>query len=223
MNRTIDLQPDQSVSFRQRGDCYYALKDYQAAIADYTQALELQPDNDIYYQLRGLTHHALRRFAKATEDLSRAIDIDPQNTLHYYWRSLVVVNMQEYDFALADMNRSQELDSADPLTQAFCACWRGVIYALKGQGDDSRREIEQAEMASHQVEDADQKQRVQAVLALWKGDTELARKRYQIVIGKEPKPHLLFSPSLYLHQLARLFPAREDIQEMVIWFEAQFT
>jgi tetratricopeptide (TPR) repeat protein len=219
--KAISMQPDQGVNYRQRADSYYALDEFPAALADYTSALQREPNNAIYYQLRGLLYHTISDFSAALADLNHALILQPENTLHYYWRSLILLSIGRYPDALADMQRSEVLDSGDALTQSYCAFWCGVIHQLLGQPEASHRELARAANVIPNIKELHQQWRSRAVLELFQGQVEQARECYTQVLNNNRKRHSLFSPRLYLRQLARLFPERKDIREMSAWFESR--
>ena len=66
-SQTIELQPDNYVYLRTRGDIYFELGNYNQAIADYSRLIELQPTDDLGYNLRGKAHQA-----KGDADLAKA-------------------------------------------------------------------------------------------------------------------------------------------------------
>jgi hypothetical protein len=113
------------------------------------------------------------------------------------------------------------LDTDDSFTVAFCAFWRGVGCRLKGDEANVQHELAQLASLIPQVTDPNQQRRLQALLALFEGQTDAAREHYAQIVRDNPKIHQLFSPRLYLRLLRRLFPAREDIHALGVWFEAQ--
>ncbi|MDW8328223.1 MAG: tetratricopeptide repeat protein, partial [Anaerolineales bacterium] len=92
----------QAQARRLLGRAYYRLKDYPAALADFSRAVELQPDNGYNYQWRGSTHYELKDYAAALADFSRAIELQPDNGYNYRWRGLTHYELKDYAAALAD-------------------------------------------------------------------------------------------------------------------------
>ena len=52
----IARQPDDGMVYFGRGLAYYDKKEYERAIADFTQAIELKPDFATAYSIRGLAY-----------------------------------------------------------------------------------------------------------------------------------------------------------------------
>jgi tetratricopeptide (TPR) repeat protein len=97
--------------YKNRGNVYYGLKEYQKAMADYNRAIELDPNFAVAYSNRGLVYqNDLKEYQKAMADYNRAIELDPNFALAYNRRGLVYYDLKEYQKAMADYNRAIELD-----------------------------------------------------------------------------------------------------------------
>ena len=72
MNKAIDLAPDFSYTYYNRGNVLSGLKDYRAAIASYDEAIALEPNLAEAYYNRGLTYIFLGDNARGVADLSKA-------------------------------------------------------------------------------------------------------------------------------------------------------
>ena len=109
LNRAIQLKPDYSEAYGNRGFLYFTAKDYSAAIADFNKAVELDPTNAQNYIYRSLYW---RQVAKDNErglaDLNKAIELEPTNAHAYLNRA------NFYEHTLKDFARA-----ADDYTQAI--------------------------------------------------------------------------------------------------------
>lgn len=56
-----------------RGEAYYQSGDYEAALADFNQALRLRPNDPFAYAGRGVVLKALGRYEEALQDFERAV------------------------------------------------------------------------------------------------------------------------------------------------------
>jgi tetratricopeptide (TPR) repeat protein len=56
------------------------MKDYNKAIADYTQAIRLEPNIAIFYNQRGIVYYSTGDYNKAIADIETAIQLEPNNT-----------------------------------------------------------------------------------------------------------------------------------------------
>ncbi len=101
MNRIAELEPNDAFNFKKRGDYYFAMKKYDAALADYCKAVEFEPEitfmnhHDSFeptltqhriigctksrnYEKRGHLYFELGNYKKAIADYNKVI------SKHYY-------------------------------------------------------------------------------------------------------------------------------------------
>ncbi len=62
-------------AYYNRGCCHFDIKDYEAAIADFSQAIQIDPNQVIAYTARGNAHLALGNTTKAELDFQKAMGI----------------------------------------------------------------------------------------------------------------------------------------------------
>jgi len=105
---------------------------FQAEIADYTDAIRLDPNNAEYYSSRALTWQFLGQSQNAIADLSHAMHLDPKNELIYYPdRARCWKHEKEYDKAIADLDAAISLLPDNP----YCYTERAEIWVAKGRYD----------------------------------------------------------------------------------------
>lgn len=130
--QTIQLDPQYSGNYNDRGIAYENNGEYDKAIADYTQAIQLDPQySAIYYINRGGTYLKKNENDKAIEDFTRTIQLAPNFGNAYYARGVAYGNNGEYDKAIADYTQSIQLDPK--FMDAYYN--RGLIYEDKGEND----------------------------------------------------------------------------------------
>jgi tetratricopeptide (TPR) repeat protein len=79
LNRAIDLNPTFPKPYFNRGDIYAQLHDYEAAIADYSEAIRLGHYNQAgLYSARGLARSRIGDTAGAIDDSRKAIELAQQ-------------------------------------------------------------------------------------------------------------------------------------------------
>ena len=73
-SKIIELSPSEN-AYSDRGDIYKKLKDYDAALADYNQALRFDPNNKFLYVSLALAYDDLKDYGKAIECYTKTIFI----------------------------------------------------------------------------------------------------------------------------------------------------
>ena len=66
------------VAYRNQGEVYSDLQDYEGAIKYYDRAIELDSEDVLVYNLRGNAYYYLKEYPKAIADYSRMIELDPE-------------------------------------------------------------------------------------------------------------------------------------------------
>ena len=109
-NKSIDLDPNNSYAYNNRGLTKNNLEQYFDAVKDYDKAIELEPNNSVIYYNRGLAKTHLWQYEEAIEDYNKAIELDNNNSTAYYNRGLVKSYLGQYKEAIEDYNKTIELD-----------------------------------------------------------------------------------------------------------------
>ena len=115
-------------------------RDWDSAIACYTQAIQLVPDDisdhdrvrpniAIGYSSRGLAYNAKKEYDKAIEDFTEAIRIDAAAD-SYKWRGEAYTVKKEYDKAIADFTEAIQMSP-----RAGAELYLGRARAYSGKGD----------------------------------------------------------------------------------------
>ncbi|MEI0566034.1 tetratricopeptide repeat protein [Brachyspira pulli] len=109
-NKSIDLDPNNSYAYNNRGLAKNNLEQYFNALKDYDKAIELDPNNSVIYYNRGVAKTHLWQYEEAIEDYNKAIELDHNNSTAYYNRGLVKSYLGQYKEAIEDYNKTIELD-----------------------------------------------------------------------------------------------------------------
>lgn len=117
LTKAIELRPDNSDLYYNRGNAKWLLKDYFGGLMDMEKAIELNPKFSYAYCIRGNCNNALKKTKAAFSDFSNAIELDPYNKFAYYNRGIIYY----YDFnkkekACMDWSRAGELGYTDAYT-----------------------------------------------------------------------------------------------------------
>ncbi len=71
-NKSIELNPNSSETYRNRGHPFFYKKDYAAAIENFSKAIELESNFSEAYYCRGVTYERIGNFEKANADFKKA-------------------------------------------------------------------------------------------------------------------------------------------------------
>lgn len=72
LDRTIELAPDFEYAYYNRGNIFFNMTEYTAALIDYTKAIDINKDFAEAYYNRGITNIQLGNIQQAVSDLSKA-------------------------------------------------------------------------------------------------------------------------------------------------------
>ncbi len=85
-------------------------KDYDGAIAEFTQAVESNPKSEGAYWGRGTAYHIKGDYDRAIQDFNKAIELNPQYATAYNDRGDAWDRKGDDDRAIKDYNKAIELD-----------------------------------------------------------------------------------------------------------------
>jgi tetratricopeptide (TPR) repeat protein len=120
-------------AYNNRGNAYFAKKDYDRAIADYTEAIRLDPKYVLAYINRGSAYKAKGDYDDAIGDYTEATTIDPEDALAYSKRGNAYEARKNYDRAIADFTEALQLNPND--ANAFNSrCWNRTLADRDLQG-----------------------------------------------------------------------------------------
>jgi tetratricopeptide (TPR) repeat protein len=105
--------PKDGSLYRQRATALLRQGQYDAAIADCTQALYLNPDDALACNERGAAWTFKDRDDAAIADFTQALKLDPRLTAAYRNRAGCHFRNQDFEAAAADCSRAIELDAKD--------------------------------------------------------------------------------------------------------------
>jgi len=107
-DKAIELEPNNAETYFMRGDSQSRLKNFTAAIADFTKAEEMQPEEKIYKK-RGEVYLKNFEFAKAIEDFKKVLEFSTQNYSAYEGLAIAYANLKNKTLALENFNKFVEL------------------------------------------------------------------------------------------------------------------
>ena len=83
--------------------------DYEAAIADGTEAVRLDPHNPLAYTQRGSAYADKREYDRAVADFTEAIRLNAKNAEYFVNRAKAFDKLEEPDKAKVDRAKAKEL------------------------------------------------------------------------------------------------------------------
>jgi tetratricopeptide (TPR) repeat protein len=116
-----------------RGVIWSDQRDYDKAIADYTEAIRLDPGDEIAYTARGNAWRARKEYEKAIADYTEALRVNPRYALAFNNRGNAWWARKEYEKAIADYTEALRLDPKD-----------ARAYGNRGISWRAQKEIEKA-------------------------------------------------------------------------------
>ena len=121
----INLNPELTEAYNNRGLAYAGKGDFAAAIEDFNKTIDLDPEDARFYNNRGLAYRDKGDFAAAIEDFNKAINLNLELTEAYNNRGLAYADTGDFDKAIDDFNKAIELDPEDAVVynnrgNAYC-------------------------------------------------------------------------------------------------------
>ncbi|MBF0320398.1 MAG: tetratricopeptide repeat protein [Nitrospirae bacterium] len=100
--KSIGYAPD-AASFNNRGLAYLELKQYDNAVADFTEAIQASPKQYLYYMNRGIANSDRKHYTDAIADYRKAIGLNPSNVDHAYrvYANLAYAHYFNKDYKMA--------------------------------------------------------------------------------------------------------------------------
>jgi lipoprotein NlpI len=113
-----ELSPEnRAIVFSSRGLAWSDKKDYDRAIADYTEAIRLNPQDAQAFYNRGVAWHFKKDYDRAIADYTEAIRLNPQLVKVFNDRGVAWSDKKNYDRAIADYTEAIRLNPY--LTKVF--------------------------------------------------------------------------------------------------------
>ena len=138
--RVLELQPSDFGAYMRRGNAYLRLRDYPAAIADFSRCIELDPSRSGGWNNRALAYRLSGQLRAALLDADTLVERFPDDDCGYYQRADVLARLERYDEALADYARAVELEPNRPGAYSN----RALLYKHLGRIEEARADYRRA-------------------------------------------------------------------------------
>ena len=110
----LRARPNSPLIYERRAECYFAIQQYDQAVANYNCAIELG-DTGVYGN-RAAAYFELKQYGQAIADYNRAISLFPQDAGFYESRGDAYQKLRLYYQALADYAKAISLFRIEPDT-----------------------------------------------------------------------------------------------------------
>src|SRR5204863_2303799 len=98
-------------TFLERGGVHHANKEYDKAIAEYTEAIKHDPKLVDAYSARARAHQARGNGDRAIDDANAAIALDSKCAAAYYTKGLALhYNKKRFSMAIENLSKAIELN-----------------------------------------------------------------------------------------------------------------
>jgi tetratricopeptide (TPR) repeat protein len=120
-----------AINYNNRGNAYHSKRDYDSAIADYSEAIRINPKYAMPYNNRGNSYHAKGDDDRAMADFNEAIRLDSKYLEPFNGRGNAHYSKHDYDSAIADYSEAIRINPKYALLYNN----RGNTYHVKGDDD----------------------------------------------------------------------------------------
>eukprot|EP00741_Cyanophora_paradoxa_P024006 tig00021720_g23182.t1 len=135
--KVIELMPNNTLAWRNRGDARLDRKDFAGALADYEEAIRLSPSSmpDLYVG-RGLAYEGVDRFDKARDDYTTALQLREEavDPVALVYRGNASGSLGDWAAAEADYIKAEEIFSGARYEDAATTCRANQALAVYEQG-----------------------------------------------------------------------------------------
>jgi tetratricopeptide (TPR) repeat protein len=117
------------------------MRNYDAAIADFTQAISLKSDDPRLYQMRAQTWTLKRDAANALIDLTEYLRLRPGDVDAHLRRALLFADERQFEQAVNDFTEILRLEPENAIAYAVRACCRVELGQLELAADDAAASV----------------------------------------------------------------------------------
>jgi tetratricopeptide (TPR) repeat protein len=141
--RAIELNPELSAAYEERGMLYYFQEHYTKMIRDFLKVTKLTPDNANGYTMLGLAYLKKDDYDSAVSNLTRAIELKPELAEPYGYRAETYRLKGMLDLAVQDATRAIEIGgSKRTIGKAYST--RAKAYRELGENERAEADLQKA-------------------------------------------------------------------------------
>lgn len=137
-NQLIEQDATNALAYHNRGLAHFHIRQFTAAMADYTTALQLNPRLGKAYNSRGNCCAAMGDLIHAIIDYEAAIDLNPLDLQAWINRGITFRELKLHEIALENFDLALEFSQLLNQTESkeAIALLEGHIYAERGRTHD---------------------------------------------------------------------------------------
>jgi len=203
--RSININPNQSAAFYNRGNVYNDLNDHEHALHDYSEAIRLAPQDTDALVNRGQLYYRKEKYDLALPDFNRAIELNPANETALWNRADLYRETRRPELALRDYSAVIKLNpqNADALA---------ARAAIHHQRSDLAAAFKDINAAIELMPENLQFRMLRALVAVENNQANLAVSDLTTVLERDQKDPVPFAMRAQAYTVLKKFvPARQDI------------
>lgn len=141
--RAIELNPELSAAYEERGMLYYFQEHYTKMIRDFLKVTRLSPDNANGYSMLGVAYFNKEDYDSAMSNLTRAIELNPELAKPYGYRAETYRLKGMLNLAVQDATRAIEIgDNKRTIGKAYST--RAKAYRELGNVERAEADLKKA-------------------------------------------------------------------------------
>ncbi|HUQ65191.1 MAG TPA: tetratricopeptide repeat protein [Flavitalea sp.] len=144
--KSLSYDPTDNEAYRNRGICYFDMKDADKGRADLLAVIANEKD-DIkksgVYTTLGFNESQVLDYANGISHLNKALEIDPLNGWAYYRRAQLYGYVKNYTAAIADCNMAIRIYKVDSNKIGTLMVQKALCYNKSGNYDEAVKEYEE--------------------------------------------------------------------------------
>jgi len=141
--RAIELNPELSAAYEERGTLYYFQEHYTKMIRDFLKVTRLSPENANGYTMLGVAYFNKKDYDSAVSNLTRAIELKPKLAEAYGYRAEAYRLKGMLDLAVQDATRAIEI-GGNKRTIGKAYSTRAKVYRELGNVERAEADLKKA-------------------------------------------------------------------------------
>ncbi|HAX80677.1 MAG TPA: hypothetical protein DCY88_33790 [Cyanobacteria bacterium UBA11372] len=144
--QVLDIDPECPKALKGCGIAFANMRNFQAAIDCFTQAIQLNPGDAGAFTFRSLSHFDAGNYESALLDSSHAIELEPKVAGHYRMKGDLLITLKRYQEALECFEQVLKLEPSDT---KYLEKRNGLVNAM-----NTNRFLPPLQQLKQQIDDA---------------------------------------------------------------------